>query len=802
VPVQETVNADGRARQVESPGGEPTGAGLIAALKGRDNLSAASPPRLPPRHLVAMQTMVGNRAVAGTIATGRDRAGAGGDPGPVVQRQDGGDGGAPAGAPGTGPLDPLISRAGPPPVGPPPSPPPSAAASLGTGSGGPGGAGTGAGPGGAGPGNAGGGGKNGAAGGSTPAPATTPAPPPSANVNPPTAQNPSSGTDWHNFFTGDEANWVRTPLELLRVVPELGLVTGAISDLMNLEQDRQNLAGQDAPITKTLMVVRDVLALVNNAVGHVKYCTQLAEDGVTISVVLSELDAILGPLTETESGVKVVMDEAQLMLDTALLATAKYQMMHAPPGPAAEAWKNMVNTYMVDGIGDLVTMFMDFQDLVSAGALQGGVGQQVVNEGKWLIPRAKIFKAVFIQWIQGLNGIWGSKIPFAGAAGGGGGGAPAAQRKVDASVIVQRDGGASPVLTSAVADAIITELTQVKSAYDIGTALVTMVSAAIQQDLAEMDQVATALNGGADPVKQLQAKATDELTEMSAKIALLQELITGSATAEDKATAISASCDAALETINAVTVPHLAPSGASDGVVGQITAAALAAFSSKLQAAVDEAKSAVSGPIQSLKANAADIAQFFTILQQTAADQVAWINDHVADFTARLAQCNSLPDVMNLMLHEVSQAMGLETDLDVAGLQADWAELGTSIDSAIDWAQQLKAAASQPASQGPTTGAPPATPPNGGGGTGGNGGGGPAPAPTAQQTAIQRFLAYQAPSAKLPPTTALGHDRQRRNGRSSQAHLPSVHSDGATDVPHVRLPPEGSRPAVDDVVGP
>jgi predicted RecB family endonuclease len=573
-----------------------------------------------------------------------------------------------------------------------------------------------------------------------------PASPPTPGSGP-TAANPSSGTDWNRFFQSDWANWVRTPLEVLRVVPGWGLITGAVADLMNIFQNQANLSGEEAPVAKTLMAVRDVVALVNGGLTHLKYVTQLVQDGVVVSGVFAELAALTGPLNEGENSVKMALDALQLWMDTCLIAVGKYEEMHAPPGPHQDAWKNMVNTYMASGIGDLVTVFLDLADLATAGASQGGVVKEGSLAFTAAIQQAKYFKQAVIAWIQGLNGIWGSKIPFSGGLAPGG--APA-QRSV-AGNSVQRD-AAGPLLTVAIADAIITELGQVKVAYATGTLVIDKVADDIQKDVAQLDQFATALNAGQDPFKQAQAEATQRLSEMTAKIGELHDLVAVSTTAEEKAKAIGDACDTALGVIKGLTLPQVSAGqpGPSTGVVGEIAGAvealaadAVKAFMDKLQTGLDDAKAAISEPILSIKAHAGDAAEFFNILQQTAADQVAWIQDHVADFTARLAKCDSFQDMVNLVLHEVSEALGLDQDLDVATLKADWAELGNTIDEAATWAQQLKAAAeTESAAQGPTSAAPPANPNDV---NGGPGAAGASPPPTAQTyVGLDRVNAFLA----------------------------------------------------------
>ena len=109
---------------------------------------------------------------------------------------------------------------------------------------------------------------------------------------------------------------------------------------------------------------------------------------------------------------------------------------------------------------------------------------------------------------------------------------------------------------------------------------------------------------------------------------------------------------------------------------------------------VEAAKATLRAPIQELKAGADDVAAFMQIVVDQAGEQIAFAQAKIASFTAALEQCNNFEDVVNLIVQQVFEMLGVESDFKVEDVREGWQEVGTMIDEAIVWAEGLRDSAS------------------------------------------------------------------------------------------------------------
>jgi hypothetical protein len=596
------------------------------------------------------------------------------------------------------------------------------------------------------------------AGMAPPAPAASPPAPagpgssatpgaPAAQPSPraPTRQDPSSGVDWDSFWSGNAPNVIRTFLEVARLYPGWGLLAGGAADLMNAKQDFTQIQNEDAPEIVAFMAGRHAVAILNSAVGHIIYCVELVQDIATGSVVGVEIDGVTMPLNELLLSIKVGLDGVQFVADFGLTCAAKYRSMKAPPGSDSQkAWDGMVNNYEANLLGDLVGGIFDIIDLSSAGFSNAQPVKQGAKGVKAAFDTAKLVKGLIKSVLQGWFGVWGGNIV-----------------------------GAAPGLASQAAGAVIlTELQQMKACYTVGDAIIGAAADHIAQQLLELNQAATIALNGRDPFITARDAAVEGLGQVEHHIAELADMGAMATTAQEKADALKEWASDALGKVDAVVVPHVeipqaeigddAISDAAEGLLnmaGEAAGAGINALIDELNAKVDEVKDMVRAPIEGVRDNAGELGQFMQVVTDEAKAQVESTSARVAQIREKLAKCNSFEDVVNMIIQQIFEMVGLESDFQVDDIRQLWVEVGTTIDEGIAWATNLAngTEAAPPAS------AAAAAP--GGAGDPSGGGGGPgaahAPDPDAPRGGVSPGAAGAAAASppSAPPTgAAAGRD--------------------------------------------
>ncbi len=611
-------------------------------------------------------------------------------------------------------------------------------------------------------------------------PASTPAAPGAQIPNAPSAAEPASGIDWDAFWTGNAPNVIRTFLEVARLYPGWGLLAGGAADLMNARQDFAAIEGEDAPEIKAFMAGRHAVAILNNGIGHVIYVVELVQDIATASVVGAEVDAITIPLNEILLGVKVGVDSVQFLADFGLTCAAQYRSMKAPPGPAGAgsraAWDGMVANYEANLVGDLVGGIFDIIDLSSAGFSNAQPVKQGAKAVKATFDTAKLVKGLVKSVLQGWFGVWGGKAFERGAPGGGVHG------------IIERQAGT----------AILLELQQMKLCYTVGDAIIGAAAEHIARQLTELNQAATVALGGRDPFVTARDAAVEGLGHLEQRVGDLAQMQAMATTAAEKTAAIEAWCTETSGTINGLQVPDIqvpqaeigddALSDLAEGALnmaGEVAGAGLQLLVDQLNAGVDELKSTLTPPIDTIKEHATDLGDFMQIVTDEAREQITSTQARVADIKGKLQRCNSFEDVVNMIIQQIFDMVGLESDFEIDDIRQLWVEVGGMIDEGIVWATALASgqpteppagAAAEGAAGAGAEGAAPASPASGaaaGGAAQGAGGSGAAGAgaggAAGRVPAGAAAAAAASPPSTAPSGAAAGHDIQAPGGAVAAA---------------------------------
>lgn len=517
-------------------------------------------------------------------------------------------------------------------------------------------------------------------------PAAAPATAPPGRANPTPGTGPAApvieSVDWEAFWKGDTPNAIRTGLEVLRLYPGWGLLAGGAADLMNAKQDFEAIKGEDAPEIETFLMVRSSVMIANNAVGHIAMVNQLIQDIAAGSVVGAELVPVTATANEILLSVKVGLDGAQFLLDFGLTCGAKYRSMTAPPGSdSQQRWDTMIANYEANLLGDLVGGIFDVIDLSTAGVSNAQPIKQGAKAVKSIFSVSKHLKGLIKPLLQSWFGVWGGK---------------AFERGPDGQ------GGISREMERQAASLMLVQLHSMKASYVLGDVLIGAAADHIAKQMTELNQAATLAIGGRDPFITARDGAVKGLEQVAKRVGDLAEMGVMASTAKEKSASVTEFTTDVLALLDRFVVPEVkfpeadigddAVSEAAEGLLnmgGKVIAAGPQLLVDELNEQVDTVKDMLRPPIEEVRSKATEVGDFFQIVTDEAKAQAAIAKKKVEDFSAKLAKCNSFEDVVNVIVNQIFEMIGLEADFEVDDIRKAWAELGPLIDGGIVWAEGL-----------------------------------------------------------------------------------------------------------------
>ncbi|HYI19344.1 MAG TPA: hypothetical protein VD836_11575 [Solirubrobacteraceae bacterium] len=560
------------------------------------------------------------------------------------------------------------------------------------------------------------------------------APQPGTQPPGPTAQ-PGAGEqsiDWAKWFDEYGLNAIRTPLEIARVWPGVGMWTGLASDAINGYTDLDTIKDEDAPVLKTVLVIRNVLNAINNVIGHINYVGTLVQDASLASVIGAWINPIVATINMTLKDIKLLLDLAMGVIDIGIWAAAEQRLRNAGP-KGKKAWGDMVAGYKANMIGDLATLLVDCWDAATATEGQGEVAKQITLSAKGVLELVRRYGMTFLNWLQGVFNVWGSKAtesapaPAADAGGAPAPGTPAAApgtppvaRMLAGGAVARAENASGGIARQAASAALVMELQQVKAGYVVGDTLLEGAAAAIPALIKHQSEQLKIVTGGRDPFQFFRDAGANAIKGLAERAGALEGSAVFATNGKQKADALREGCDTALATVDEMKLPPIDVPGA-DLLLGPV------------RSGLDDAKARARAPIQGLKTNADEVAEFLQIFAEGAKEQIGWCRQQLEELSAGLAKCNSFEDIMNLMLAKIQSALGTGTNVNLDDIRAWWKGLGPQIDEAIVWAQGLAnpAGATPPPAAAAGAGAaapPPADRGGGGGGSAAAAGAGPATA--------------------------------------------------------------------------
>jgi hypothetical protein len=97
------------------------------------------------------------------------------------------------------------------------------------------------------------------------------------------------------------------------------------------------------------------------------------------------------------------------------------------------------------------------------------------------------------------------------------------------------------------------------------------------------------------------------------------------------------------------------------------------------RAQVDTVREELSRPVHTVREHATEIANFNKALQEVCTDGAAKLQAHIQQFSERLGHVQNVEQVIDLLLHELTEALGVEGGAGIADVRRAWADAGDAL---------------------------------------------------------------------------------------------------------------------------
>ncbi|GLR16685.1 eCIS core domain-containing protein [Portibacter lacus] len=518
----------------------------------------------------------------------------------------------------------------------------------------------------------------------TPEPVETPAP--EQVVNQATENDPNSGVDWDKFWSDNGLNIARTVAEPFRLIPVYGLLPGFAADTMETIGDLQAAQPTNDEFIEIMIALRMPVVLFNNVVGHLLYIDELAQDAAIGSVLGVELVALTAPTAELLSSIRIGLLTAQTIIDGCVLAKSIMGMNSLASTPdEKKAYEDVFAGYdanlMMDGLDFILTGL----DMGTGGLANGSVIGQFMRVGKNIVKRKHLFSELAQNVIIAWAGVWGGNAVGAVTSSG-----DPAQPKMDSDGTIQKKDGETSLPREVAAQIILAELNKIEGAYNLGTGILDGTADQLEFVLDNVNELSEKLTDqeALPLLKSGMIKGLDYLLGQLQGIQQTQPFITS---AEEKTVSLHEFLDSAEKTLQSLELPEVSVGDIPmvPGFMEDLAEGGVNLIIENLNTAINEVKEMGFGAIQAMRENATELGTFLHTLTQVLDEQMDFISTKIEEFREFVNSIDSLEDIGDVMLAEISQLLGLDPPLTVESVKAGWEDLNQTIRGGFEMARNM-----------------------------------------------------------------------------------------------------------------
>jgi hypothetical protein len=515
---------------------------------------------------------------------------------------------------------------------------------------------------------------------------------------------------FEQLWAEDPASVVRLALEVGRLMPAVGLASGAIADVIGAYQDITAIPTGDAflaTVAGGLISFRSVMNVVTNAVGQVEYVDQLVSDYLASQTVAQTLtglgiaaDTITVPLlgfTVTVNGAATVakaeLTGVMLTLDSLVAFMAGFSSAAGPPADSVK-WGELALGYVANVAGDLAGLVNEVAGFFSGGFSQSGAIGQAITSLKNILVILSRASGVSKDLVLGIWNVLGGKAigDFPDLFPEDEGLSPRPEPGPGRGPSVGPTAGPAPILARATRGlsrepagngatpgwrrARMAEVDAASGAVARGDEILESIAGQIDPLLEAAARMAEEAGGGQEALPAIRAGLENALAELEGRLGTVDDLGAQSSALMEEMTGRSEAIAAVVASIESLRLPEIElPDG---GVAGTVIQAGL----DQIASALESAKELVLVPLRELQAQLAGFAEL-VVAARSAAET---LSAQLAEMTVRLhdsiEQAGTLPEMLQAIVDQALGLTGVAGGMSFDDLRSRWAELGPAIDEA------------------------------------------------------------------------------------------------------------------------
>ena len=514
----------------------------------------------------------------------------------------------------------------------------------------------------------------------------------------------------------------RMALELTRIIPGWGGLTGMAADITGGYQDMHAVPGtlSQHPVLQGALAIRTMINVINNAVGHLKYCSELIQDGLAGSFLFSEFVPVSATAIEAEALTKVYLDLILFFLDLGIEMGLLYNQSQVDPkSQEYKDWQGLVDGYQANLKGDVIGTVLDIASAASAGA----GNTSVIKEVTPLFPLARLLVknlgSVAIQYAQSLYNVYGSSIdptvkgeqiptnrkstPSAGT----GKGAPTNAIGRSGAPIGPGKKSAQAAALNAAAGIIAGESSQARIAWKVVDTGIGMVEQQANERFKELDDIVKELTGGKGLFEVIQTATLKGITALRDRVDKMTQFESMAATGRSAAENVQGKADEVLAKIDSLKVPNveIPEVDLGEGVLADLAESvanqaqsvansALKATVAKVGESVESAKQEVRAPVESTREQIVEFIAFIAIAEKVSLEQKAKIGAYADNLENGLKNASGFEDGLNVFISQITTLLGLP-EFKVQDIRDEWNRIPAYLDELDVIAKNMRLHASR-----------------------------------------------------------------------------------------------------------
>ncbi len=534
----------------------------------------------------------------------------------------------------------------------------------------------------------------------------------------PDAGNGTGGNETPESFdwVGTGGNIARTVAEVMRLagpIPlgptliPIGPVAGVAATGINLLQDLKTSYDCDSVMLGVLTLGRNVTNMANGLVGDVKYSLQVVQDLATASVIGVELDAVLVPVNEVLTGLNALLGAGVVLGDSLVISYSSARVaFHSSvvlDPKAVDDFAKVGIGYCMNAIADTLSVGLDFWDFITGSFGQGKVADKSLRAIKSIDDLFPTLARCAGNWrrvfgnlggkdiavkgiIDILIGIWGGDIVNGTAEN-------ARQKRNVASPKLEDGNDLLDMGRNASADWLQLQVDGAKWMFDTVGDGVEDMGEIMTDALEQANEHAKNWTDGEEPFEFVKRHALSEMEEMELSLSGLRSCQGVSGRIMDSLDTMTAHLDSIEAKIEALEMPDLSMPQADfgDGAVADLAESVVNAGGEVVNSGVEVLRDQLQSMLETIKEQGRDMIQsarqeiqflrtWAELFRDNVNSQLVLLEEFISSLRQKLEKCNSMEDVFNAALSELSRFIGLDEDVTIEDIVQKWHDSRDAVD--------------------------------------------------------------------------------------------------------------------------